>query len=79
MSRPKGSLVDHVEGVGLGAEHRKSIMMFGGNHEVLHARFFRQTDKFICVEFDWIKLRRVLLVLGDRNLAAAHHPFSAVG
>ena len=75
----KWRLVNDVVLVVLRTKHRKAIVMLGCDDDVFHAGTFGAANEFISVKFRRIELFSVLLVFRDRNLAATHHPFRAVG
>ena len=70
----RGGVID-VVGVDSGVVHGKTVVMFGGHHEVLHAALFGQCHDLIRIEIDGIERRGQLFVFGVRDLELRLNPF----
>ena len=70
--------VHNIEAIGFGVIHRKPIMVFCGNDDVLHPCVFGGLDNGIGVKFLWIELVCQLFVFFDGNAShpRIHDPFA---
>ncbi len=62
-----------------GPVHRKTVMVLGGDHDVLHPRVLGEPNYLLGVEFHRIEPRRQLLVFRDRDLCPVHYPLAEPG
>jgi len=56
--------------------HRESVVMFGGDDDVLRASLFGQLHPGFGIKLERIELPGVLFVLGGRDVLLVHNPFS---
>src|SRR5215469_1095533 len=71
-----GRARDDVPVGDFGVEHRKAVMMAGGDGDVLHARGFGQRDPGAGVEFLRIEEQRQAIVFLYRELAIVEYPLA---
>ena len=70
----RGCIHNIVIGV-LRIEETETVMVFGCDHDILHARRLGQRDPIFGIELDRVELRCKLRVFLPRNLCAGHDPF----
>ena len=72
----EGSGGDDVEGVRLGIEHGKAVVVLGGDDDVLHAGRFGERHDVVGVEAGGVELRGERLVVGHRDGGVVHDPLA---
>src|SRR5258705_3977290 len=71
-----GSCVDDVVFADLAIIHRKAVVMFRGNYDVLHTRIPGDAHPLFSVKLDGVELRRKFLIVRARNVGPLHNPFT---
>jgi len=67
--------VHHVPVRRLRVEQREAVVVFRRDHDILHARLFRQPHPRVRIVLDRVELPGERLVLRHRDLAPVHDPF----
>lgn len=75
----EGSGGDNVEGVRLRVEHRKAVVVLGGNNDVFLASGFGEGDDVVRIEAGGIEFRRESFIVGYRDGSAVHDPLADAG
>jgi len=70
---------DDVEGIGLGIEHGKAVMVLGGDNDVLLASGFGEGDYVMRIEACGVEFRRKSFIVGYRDGSAVHNPLADTG
>src|SRR5579859_3110642 len=68
--------LDDIEGIGLGIEHGKAVMVLGCNYDVFHPRRLGQTYDLGSAELRRIEAWRQRLVVRHRNCGRIHDPLA---
>lgn len=75
----EGRRVDDVVLAGLGVEHGKTVVMFSGDDDVLHAGVLGDGDPLVRVEPDGVEFIGEFLVVFDGNFGVVHDPLADAG
>ena len=75
----EGGGSDDVEGIGLGIEHGKAVVVLGGNNDVFLASGFGERDDVMRIEASGVEFRRKSFIVGYRDGGAVHDPLADTG